>query len=79
MEFKVETGIQIPGRISPNRIHYPFAEMNPGDSFFRAGIKASSMYQNARAWSKKNAPDQRFTSREWNQDGVQGARTWRVK
>ena len=73
--MKIEQGIPVPApkRGRGREPRYPFADMQPGDSFFAADIKAGSLQHAASRATK--AMGWRFTTRQL--DG--GARCWRVE
>ena len=72
--FKIESGIEIPARVS-RAPKYPFAQMANGDSIFAPGISKNALYGSARHHSKRNGG--KFVVRAVTEDGVAGARVWR--
>jgi hypothetical protein len=60
----------IPKRRGKPRLH-PYAELQPGDSFFIAGRSV-----NVSEWHRRTGF--KFTARKWCEDGVDGTRVWRL-
>jgi hypothetical protein len=68
----IDKGIPLP----EHKTHYPFREMEVGDSFFtkrsRQNISAIARY-----WAKKE--NYTFATRDVVEKGVEGVRVWRTK
>ena len=73
MTIKIEKGIPAPEYTTP-RQKYPFTQMDVGDSFF-APVPAVKL-NNASARHKHLG--KKFTIRAVTENGVAGARCWRV-
>ncbi len=75
MTFKIETGIEIPGRKGGRSgSKYPFAQMDIGQSFLvGSDVKVSTVRSAIGAFTKTH-PDFKFAVRD-TEDGV---RVWRV-
>ena len=76
--FKVDTDIPIPQKDrSWNR--YPWATLEVGHSFFGPGKSAAALASAASNFKRRTGKDWDFTSKVCNENGVIGARIWRVK
>ena len=88
--FQVDKYVALPAprrsALSPRLAIYPWAHMQPGDSFFvprgatantdkRDGVKT----QINTAGAKKKYPGTAWTVRAVTENGVNGVRVWRVK
>ena len=74
--FDVDDNVPMPTKGAPGWKKYPFAEMEVGHSFFAP--LPSTMLSNASInWGK--AHGRRFSVRKVTENGVQGARVWRVE
>lgn len=54
---------------------YPFAELKVGESFFTEGARANRQVSTA----TRNYPGLRFMVRQCTENGVLGARCWRIE
>lgn len=75
MTFKIETGIEIPGRKGGRSgSKYPFGQMDVGQSFLvGSGVKVSTVRSAIGAFNKSH-PGMKFAVR----DTDEGVRVWRV-
>jgi len=72
----IEKGVPLPAlRRAGRKSKYPFAEMEPGDSFFVKDVKASSLHTSALCFAKRHQPAWKFVTRKV--EG--GTHIWRVK
>lgn len=73
-EIKIEKGVPLP----PRKSKYPFAEMEPGDSFFakpNEGQSLKQLHNSIMGCARLRLfPGKKFTSRQM--DG--GVRVWRI-
>lgn len=70
MEIKIDKNIPMPKL----KIHYPFKELEIGDSFFVPGKKITDF-----GGSINNAKPKKFTLKSVEEKGVKGIRIWRIK
>lgn len=56
---------------------FPFADLEIGQSFFVPGKTSAEMLNVAGQFRRRNWG--RFVARKWVDDGVQGARVWRIE
>lgn len=66
----------------PERIYYPWDELEVGDHFFAPGRTASSMWSSMAQSAKQRGHEYRsetVTDTDENGKTVKGARVWRVK
>ena len=66
-------------RAKTGKRKYPWPEMKEGDSFFVPGKKAKELTGVAMDWVKHNDLNWIFRSSTVVEDGVEGARIWRIK
>ena len=64
------------GRGAPRK--YPFDELTVGESFFVPGLKAADLSGSIGA-AKRRCPERNFSSRTVTENGVTGARVWRIQ
>jgi hypothetical protein len=72
--IKIDKGIPVPDSKAGPFAKYPFASMEIGDSFFSENI--SSVGVAASFNGKKQG--KKFICRRVTEDGISGARVWRV-
>lgn len=74
----IQSGVPIPPpqRTRRRKYRYPFQDMQPGDSIFVPGARAAHLHQTARR--NTAGTGWRFTTRAVAENGVAGARCWRV-
>ena len=75
-KFKIDKGVPLLDRQRKNTV-YPWAAMEPGDSFFVAGAAQPSISSCAGAVSRRRS-GWRFATRKVTEGGVAGVRVWRV-
>ena len=75
MEIKIDKHIPIPPRRSQK---YPLLDLEIGDSFF-VPDKTASMLSATIAPLRAQYPDRTFVARSVTENGVRGARLWRVE
>jgi hypothetical protein len=68
----IDKDIPFPGR----KRHYPFIEMEVGDSFFTKKSR-STIAAIARYWGKRL--NCKFSTADVVENGVEGIRVWRIK
>lgn len=76
MEIKIDKNVPMPDGVN-RETKWPFADMEVGDSFFAPGHTSNQMTNAAAHWRKKNGWS--FSCRNTEEEGVKGARVWRVK
>ena len=76
--FLIEKGIAPPSRQSQGRI-YPFKQMQPGDSFFVAGVEAGRRAATScRTQRHKGKLSGEWAARSVMENGIAGMRIWRI-
>lgn len=75
MTIKIDKGIPLPKQVRTSK--YPFADLGVGDSFFVPGVKAASLGNAAKHHAARTGHS--YRSRTVTEDGVLGARIWRVE
>lgn len=75
--FIVDKDIPLPAKVRRTNSKYPFDTMEPGDSFFVAAKKATSIQRTAAHAGKRLG--MKFRSVEVSEGGVDGTRCWRVE
>ena len=71
--IKVDTDVALPDAASAKYSQYPFRVMSVGESFFAPGKRTAHLV----AACYRHKP-MRFTVRAVEENGVKGARCWRV-
>jgi hypothetical protein len=72
----IET-VPIPKVRFPNRTLYPIDDLQPDESFFIAGDRASAKLSSV--VGNYNSPDRKFTVRACTDNGITGARLFRTE
>lgn len=72
-EIKIEKNVPLP--MCPAR--FPFTAMEVGDSFFAANVTGSAL-SNASSHSRQRL-GHKYTTKTITENGVIGARIWRIK
>ena len=80
MTTQIESGITAPRKRSSLPKTYPFDRMGIGDSFFRAGDcrRTQRLISQAIWYYQKTHPATNFTVRQTTENGIEGARVWRL-
>lgn len=77
-DFKIEDGVEMPNK--QNKAYkYPFAFMDVGQSFFVANAPRCGDSVRTAAGSYGRRHSVKFTVRMVTENGVRGARCWRIK
>lgn len=79
--YKIDKGVQVPlpdGRGGGNA-KYPWADMEPGDSFFVPLEGAAKFIRHMSAPPKLREAGMEYARRTVTENGVNGVRFWRVK
>lgn len=78
--FSIDDGIVRPPRTrrvtGTRKLKYPFATMEVGQSVFLPGRTPATALNATRVYSQRTGF--KFSVRAWEEDGVQGARVWRI-
>lgn len=73
--IKIDKNVPVPRK--PASGIYPWHDLQPGDSFFAAGIKQPQI-SGATAFIRKKT-GRKFVTRTVTENGVTGVRVWRVE
>jgi hypothetical protein len=73
--YVIDKGVPLPKNGSANAV-YPWSEMEVGDSFFAAGKTAKTL--SVAASSQRRRYGGKYIVRSVTENGVSGARVWRV-
>lgn len=76
MTIKIDKDVPLPEGAARSTT-YPFEDMEINDSFFVPGKNSDQLTNAASHWRKKNGWS--FACRNTEEEGVKGARVWRVK
>lgn len=71
--FKLESGVALPPAKRQRSSRYPWATIQPGQSFFIPGKTPKGLYQAAKGHKIKIAV------RAWTEGKTIGTRVWRIK
>lgn len=76
----IDKGIPLPPRRGPptNRERSRWAAFGVGDSAFFEGGKSTYLSNAANTWGKAQTEHRKFAARSVTENGVLGARVWRV-
>jgi hypothetical protein len=75
MTIAIEKAVPLPQQHRPTRSSkYPFADMEPGDSFLATDVKATTMYSSVARYVRSCGNTKKFTVR--SVEG--GVRVWRT-
>ncbi len=80
-EIKIDKNIPIPEpRNGKKKRHYPFAELEIGDSFFVEGFQWKSIGELSGSYNKyRKVTKKKFISRKVTENNIKGLRIWRTK
>lgn len=75
--IKIDKGVPVPveGTRGGRKTIYPWAEMQPGDSFFAPRAKHANVNVNR---VRKHVPNSTWTTRTVTENGIRGIRVWRL-
>lgn len=79
--YTIDKSVPLPVQNTRNKVAFPWAEMQPGDSFFAAGYVGRNSQREGKVMStvtaRKIHPGSSWVVREEARDGVWGVRVWR--
>lgn len=87
MQYTIEKDVPVPephrGNVTPRRVLYPFAQMEPGDSFVETRRKGETLPKCAVRMRSASASaaarnGHRYAVRQVFENGVRAVRVWRV-
>lgn len=77
MSFKIDKSVPMPTDTRGRKVAYPWADMEVGDSIFVPEDRIAATGKSAYVWGQQNG--KRFSRRKRVENGVKGARFWRIE
>ena len=74
--FKIDSDVPAPKQRAGRPVKYPFSQLEVGQSFFAPHVSAAGVSAASRMFAKRNGGH--FSTRTWIENGVEGARVWRI-